>query len=853
MLARFWMFGLFAAAWLTLASAAQPVSAQDPLDWPYWRGPEMNGISREKNLPDSWSPDGENLVWKNEALGTRSTPIVMREKLYTLARHMPATLQEAEKVVCADAETGEILWEHVFNVYLTDVPDTRVGWSCVVGDPETGNVFAQGVCGSFICLDGNGKLLWSRSMSEEFGLLTTYGGRTNMPIVHENLVIISGVIIGWGEMARPTYRIIAFDKRNGECVWFTGTRPAPEDTTYSGPVLTVIDGQAQFIVGSGDGSVYSLQPRTGKIIWKYDVSVRGLNTPPVVVGNMVLCGHSEENLDTTQMGALFAIDGSKSGDITKSGELWRTTEEFIGKTQPVVVGERVYAVDDSGNFFVNDLKTGKIIGKQKLGTMGRGSPVYADGKFYVTDATGRWYIFKPDEAKGLKKIHQLRLDSEINGSPIVSHGRIYLPTEGAMYCIGMKDAKVEADPLPPVPPETALSADQKPAQMLMVPAETLMKPGQKQRYQVFLYNANGQYLGTADPTKVKFSVAGKGTVEANGRYVSEAANEPYASIISAEMDGLKTQARVRLIPDLPWSFTFDDGIVPITAVGMRYRHIGIDFDLYQSLKKTNPLAARCFIALSSQFTNFPSPVVKYDDTTPAQGWTGFKRYLGHLEDWTNQQEAQAALDPALKLLQDEGVISKWEWTGTPEIGPQLQATKGTRKVTGNGVMCKITTIPKGTRSQGWFGQPDMSNYEIQSDVYAEGVAVGAAADKNSKLTDMGLICQRYRFDMQGTSQKLKLYSWIPHDQKYHDQPFSWVADTWYTMKFRVTTSKKDDADVALLQGKVWKRDEEEPKEWTIEWSDSPANLVGSPGLFANATNAEVFIDNVKVTPLSTEK
>lgn len=845
MLARFWLFGLLAAAILPLPAFA----AEDPLDWPFWRGPEMNGVSREKNLPKSWSPEGENLIWKNDALATRSTPIVMREKLYTLCRHNPGTLQEAEKVVCADAETGEILWEHVFNVFLTDVPDTRVAWSCVVGDPETGNIFAQGVCGYFICLDGNGKLLWSHSMSEEFGLLSTYGGRTNLPVVHENLVIISGVIIGWGEMARPAHRILAFDKRNGEVVWFTSTRPLPEDTTYSSPSLTVINGQAQYILGSGDGGVYGLQPRTGKVIWSYDVSLRGINTPPVVAGNLVLCGHSEENLDSTKMGALFAIDASKSGNITKSGEVWRTTEEFIGKTQPVVVGDRAYSIDDSGNFFVNDMKTGKIVGRQKLGTMGRASPLYADGKFYVADATGRCYIFEPDEAKGLKKIHQLRLDHEVNGSPIVSHGRIYLPTEGTMYCIGFKDAKPTADPLPKLEAETPKSADDKAATALVVPAEALMKPGQKQLYQVFLYNANGQFLKAADPAKVKFTVDGKGTVGADGRYVSEAGTQHYASIITAEVDGLKAQARVRLVPDLPWSFTFDDGIVPITAVGMRYRHVGIDFDLYQSLKKANPLAARVYIALTTQFTNVPAPVAKYDDTTPAQAWTGFKRYLGHLEDWTNQDQAKAELDPALKLLQDEGVIAKYEFTGTPEIGTQLQVTKAMRKVKGNGVICKISTIPKGTRSQGWLGHPGTSNYEIQADMFAEGVKIADGLDKNSKLADMGLICQRYRFDMQGASQKLKLYSWIPHDQKYHDQPFAWTADTWYTLKFRVTTTKKDDEDVALLQAKAWKRDEAEPNEWSTEWTDSPANLIGSPGLFGNAGNAEVFIDNVKVTPL----
>src|SRR5207247_1820043 len=98
------------------------------------------------------------------------------------------------------------------------------------------------------------------------------------------------------EMAKPAHRLIGFDKRNGQAVWFQSTRPFPEDTTYSGPALSVINGQAQYVIGAGDGSVYGLQPRTGKLIWNYDVSPRGINAPPTIIGSTVLCGHSEENL-----------------------------------------------------------------------------------------------------------------------------------------------------------------------------------------------------------------------------------------------------------------------------------------------------------------------------------------------------------------------------------------------------------------------------------------------------------------------------------------------------------------------------------------------------------------------------
>ena len=52
--------------------------------------------------------------------------------------------------------------------------------------------------------------------------------------------------------------------------------------------------------------------------------------------------------------------------------------------------------------------------------------------------------------------------------------------------------------------------------------------------------------------------------------------------------------------------------------------------------------------------------------------------------------------------------------------------------------------------------------------------------------------------------------------------------------------------VAVLQGKVWPRDQKEPADWAITWEDEPGNEIGSPGLFGNANDAEVFYDNVKV-------
>ena len=132
-----WFIGLA----LMVSTAA---NATEPADWFHWRGPEANGISREKNLPATWSPKGENLLWSKPEYASRSTPITMNGKLYLVTRYKPESTEEGEQVVCLDAKTGNEIWTHHQNVFLSDAPAERVGWSAVVGDPTTGNVFWLG-------------------------------------------------------------------------------------------------------------------------------------------------------------------------------------------------------------------------------------------------------------------------------------------------------------------------------------------------------------------------------------------------------------------------------------------------------------------------------------------------------------------------------------------------------------------------------------------------------------------------------------------------------------------------------------------------------------------------------------
>jgi outer membrane protein assembly factor BamB len=571
----------------TQFAAAQLPASKDPLDWPNWRGPLQTSTSLEKGLPDKWNPkggEGSNLIRRLSYLGTRSTPVVMNGKLYVLMRDKPGTEHEGEKVVCADAATGELIWEHRFNVYLTDTPDTRVAWSNVCGDPTTGRVYAQGVCGYFCCLDGEtGKLVWDHSMHEEYGFITTYGGRTNSPVVFEDQVICTSVVVGWGDtpefdnMARPSHRFLSFDKATGEIRWLSSTTIGPPDTSYSTPTIAVIDGEAQMIFGGSDGQVWSMQPRTGKVLWHYPFSMHGLNVSPLVVGDTVYMAHSLENMVGTVKGGVVAIDAKLRGDLAGK-EKWITYNIPDFSSAPVWVDGKVWVIDQGAKLYVLDPETGKQVTRVTLGSRHWGSPVVADGKVYAGTESGQVYVLTPNGNK-VEKTSMVRLNrEEIYASPIVSHGRVYLPTSNAMYIIGAEDVEPSADPMPEQPAEISLGQDPDPAWVQVAPWDVTLKPGESHKFTVRLYNAHGQLVRAATKDESTFRVVGPGEVAADGTYTAPKNEGHVGALVYCKVGEVEGHARVRIVPPLPWQFNFNDGPIPISWIGGRVRYVPIEID-----------------------------------------------------------------------------------------------------------------------------------------------------------------------------------------------------------------------------------------------------------------------------------
>jgi outer membrane protein assembly factor BamB len=677
--------------------------------------------------------------------------------------------------MCFDAESGKVLWEYKFNVWLADIDILRVGWTNLAGDPETGNIYAAGTQGLLLCFDRDGKVLWQHSLTEEYGRITGYGGRISSPTVDGDLVIYGMLNANWGDQAGPGNRFIAFDKRNGTPVWWSAPTERPKDTYASCPVVAVINGERLLITGAGDGGIYALKVRTGEKVWSYMISAGGLSSSPVVEGNRVYICHGAENLDSNVLGKVVCLDASKIKD-GKPALVWEKPGIKVRYSSPAIHDGRLYVCDENARLHCFDVATGKPLWRTpfKYGRNAKGAPVWADGKIYVAEVNSHFHILKPGD-KRCEELHDQffpspdgNSDVEINGNAAVASGRVYFATSFEFYCIGKKNPSKSSDPIPSPPKEEPASPNAKPAHLQVVPADVLLEPGETAQFKVRAFDDKGKFLKEVQaqwslpappppPTAPKPAPGAKGPA---------AGPPPLKGEIS--VDGL-----LKVDSALPGQFGFVEG-------------------------KADGLAARARVRVISHL-----PIHQDFEKVPEGRTPG---------GWVN--------------CQGKFVVESKD------------GSKVLRKLANN-------ASPLFARAYTYFGKPTWHDYTIQADVMG--------ARKGENVSDVGIAANRYTLVLDGNKQELRIISWesSPHARVDQTIPWPWKPDAWYTLKLTVDAS----GEKGHIRGKAWPRGEPEPKDWTIEVEDPIPNREGSPalyaysiGIFGNQPGADVYYDNVSVTP-----
>ena len=538
-----------------LCASAAGVSA----DWPEWRGPARNGASTETNLPDRWSPAGENLAWRLP-IGGRSAPVAFGERLYLLTATSEGPASTQERLVAIDAKSGKVLWDRTFSLYLSDVPQHRAAWASPAVDPATGNVFVFTVAAELFCISPEGKTLWSRSMPEEHGAITTHGGRTTPPIVDGDKVILNALILAWGDLNRPGNRYFAFDKATGRTVWISSPQARHYDTNYSMPIVADVDGVKQLIVGGTDGAFHGIKLHTGEPVWKIDVSKRAILNSALYRDGVAYVTHGEENLGTTEMGMVAAVDATRTGELKADAYKWRTHGFLPSFPSPVMDAERLYTVDNGAIVGGFDLATGTLLWQRSLGTLQKGSPVLADGKLYVGTENGKVFILRPS-ATGVEVLDEDLLGTAqepeiILASPIVSDGRVYVTSMEAMYAIGTYRP---AGRQKPVTTSTRPVAGEV-AHVQVLPYEAMLAPGGTQQFTVRLYDKQGNFIREEPAARATWTVENLTGTVAGGVFRAASDATPtggQGGLVKAAVGSVTGQARVMVVPPLPYAFDFE--------------------------------------------------------------------------------------------------------------------------------------------------------------------------------------------------------------------------------------------------------------------------------------------------------
>lgn len=474
---------------LTTFLLALPATADD--DTMFGGTHSRNMVSSETGLPTEWdTKTGKNVRWSQEA-GSQSYsgPVVHRGKVIigtnNEGERNPEIKGDKGVLMAFAAKDGEFLWQMVHDKLpeskLHDWPlqgicstpyiqDDRIYYvsnraevACIdlegFKDGENdGPVKDEKVTG-----DKAGDVVWLYDMMAEVDAFP-HNLATSSPLIVGDLIFAStgnGVDEAHINVPSPfAPSFVAVNKNTGELVWENAD---PGESilhgTWTNPAYGVIKGRAQVIFPGGDGWLYSFEPETGKVLWKFDCNPKdstwrlggagtknNLISTPVIYDDKVYIGVGQDPEHGEAPGHFYAIDATMSGDVTGKAQVWHRGGEDFNRTisTAAIHDDIVYITDLSGFLYALDAQTGEHYWTYDAFAAVWGSPYVADGKVYLGDEDGDVAVLKT--GKKLEVLAENNMGAAVYTTPVAHDGTLYILSRNHLYALteGVEPPKKEA-------------------------------------------------------------------------------------------------------------------------------------------------------------------------------------------------------------------------------------------------------------------------------------------------------------------------------------------------------------------------------------------------------------------------
>ena len=410
-------------------------------NWPMWRGPRGDGRSMDVGFPKSVEGGP---VWRTELPGEgHASPIVWEDRLFTVAS---IAEENARVLFCLNRETGAILWKtvvlqsppefvHKLNSRASSTPatDGEMIYTAFLDQTETEATRAanlakppgKGEVGKGTSVvsahDFSGKQIWQVRP----GLFSSKHGFCSSPILYKELVIVNCDHDGDGY-------IVALHRKDGHEVWRI---QRPNNTrSYCPPLIRELAGRTQMVL-SGSKCVASYDPNDGKLHWMLQGPTEQF------VASLV---HSEKTGLLYMTGGfpdhhLLAIQPDGVGDIGEEKLTWRTNKGVAYVPSPVISGDYLMIVSDSGIAHCFDAKTGEIKWEERVREH-HASLAGAEGLAYLISDFGTLRVVKPGAQFDL--VATSEIGEKVFASPAFSEGQIFVRGEKSLMCFGVRQKRV---------------------------------------------------------------------------------------------------------------------------------------------------------------------------------------------------------------------------------------------------------------------------------------------------------------------------------------------------------------------------------------------------------------------------
>jgi outer membrane protein assembly factor BamB len=385
-----------------LLAAALPAA-----DWPQWRGPGRDDVSKEQGLQEQWSADGPSKLWLSDKVGIGYSGFaIVGETLYTLGAD-----DENESVIAMNVADGSVKWstpiaERLKNGYGDGPRSTPT----IDGD----RLYALSGRGTLACLaTADGSEVWKATM-KDFGGGTPGWGYCESPLIDgEKCLCTPGGKDG---------AILALNKTSGKKIW--QSKDFTDGAQYASIIAIDHGGKRQYVQLTQKNLV-GIDAANGDLLWETGFEGRTAVIPTPIYHD----------------GCVYVSSGYGAGcKMVKLNDTKEPEEGYVNKNMTnhhggvVLVGEHLYGYSDGKGWVCQDFKTGEIVWSEK-NKLGKGSLTYADGKLYLYDERKGEVVLIDASPDGWNEHGRFKIDPQttqrsksggIWTHPVVANGRLYL-------------------------------------------------------------------------------------------------------------------------------------------------------------------------------------------------------------------------------------------------------------------------------------------------------------------------------------------------------------------------------------------------------------------------------------------